>query len=172
MSQTVDWISDTPVDPKPRELVQKGKSREKQLKTKRIKVVNLENKCFEYTSNGDCEHEKNPSKIKYYLASGHVDSFVFLGDKLYKKAKKREVEFYRNNDFEKQFNPRLHEIGGENEIVIENLLYGLKRPKVMDIKLGKYNTKFKPEIFKDKKQEQKILHANQTGFRIAGYATP
>lgn len=56
---------------------------------------------YNYVANGKCLHQKDPSKIKYYLASGHIDLFVFEEEKLYKKAKKREVEFYLNNDFEK-----------------------------------------------------------------------
>ena len=50
--------------------------------------------------------------MEYYLASGHIKNFRFQDDKLYKKAKQRELEFYANNLMERRFNPKCFGIDG------------------------------------------------------------
>ena len=81
-------------------------------------------------------HEMDPHKMEYYLASGHAKNFRFQSERLFKKAKSKEIEFYSNNAHEKAFTPMC--LGIEDGcLVLENLLFGLSQPSVLDIKLGR-----------------------------------
>ena len=111
--------------------------------------------------------------MEYYLASGHIGNFRFHGDKLYKKAKPTEIQFYLNNSFEKEFNPKCFGIEGEC-VILENLLEGIPFPSLVDIKMGKNSGKFKTNEAKQQMQEKKMaMSSSETlGFRVSGYVTP
>jgi hypothetical protein len=88
-------------------------------------------------------HKKSPTETGYYLAAGHVTNFRFDKEKVYKSVKDhKELEFYRSDFPEKMFAPKW--LGFDEKcVILENLLYGMEEPNVVDIKVGKTDSNSK-----------------------------
>ena len=91
--------------------------------------------------------EKNNENKNDEFIAGHVDSFIVQDDKLLKKGKKPEFNFYENtlnenHEFHKltEFIPKFYGqkiIEDKNYLVMENLLNNHPKASIIDIKLGK-----------------------------------
>eukprot|EP00924_Labyrinthula_sp_SR-Ha-C_P002349 augustus_masked-scaffold_16-processed-gene-1.4-mRNA-1 protein AED:1.00 eAED:1.00 QI:0/-1/0/0/-1/1/1/0/525 len=114
------------------------------------------------------------------------------GDKIYKLFQSKatpgnseksrgdkEVEFYqqifgRKKYLLKKFLPKFYgveEIDGKKFICLENLLYGFKEARILDLKMGQktYGEDASPE--KIKKEENKYAFQKELGFRLTGMKT-
>ena len=113
-----------------------------------------------------------------HQTGGHVGGFKKLRpDQIMKKVSPIEGEFYSKLDGEfvgwKPLAPQFfgfHEDGGQNYLILEDLTFGMKKPCIMDIKIGTTSigedaTPDKAEAMR-KKDMQSTTHSQ--GFRITG----
>lgn len=133
--------------------------------------------------------ENNSKKIqdKNYLVSGHKDFIIYKDSYILKKAKKSEIDFYKqiNNQNEKEnnlseklkalkdFMPKFlgtETINNEEYLMIENLHNGLEAFNNMDCKLGKitWNEKTSEKKIEKRKQMYYESTVHLVGFRIVG----
>lgn len=76
---------------------------------------------------------------QFYFAAGHLQKFKNFSpknDKIIKITYPEEIEFYEHITFEKEFTPKYYGKGGEDSIIMENLLFEQEDPVVVDIKLS------------------------------------
>ena len=115
-------------------------------------------------------------------AGGHPGSIIHLDDKILKKAKATEINFYkwlyedeRSKEIKqlKQFLPKFEGtklIEDKEFLVLENLHNGYDNPNVMDCKLGritwtKHDTPEKVEV---QKKKNSLTTCVELGFRLTG----
>lgn len=114
--------------------------------------------------------------------SGHINSIIFKKDKVFKRAKACEIEFYNwlygptSSEKMKELIELIPKFYGmqtidENEyLIIENLKYNCEKANVMDCKLGKIT--WKKTHSQEKIERKKINNLMSTtdtfGFRIEG----
>ncbi len=124
---------------------------------------------------------KSNNKSEYQIA-GHLGSIFFYEDKLFKKAKSSEIEFYEflygqnaSNQMRFLINliPKFYgcEIFNEDMfLVLENLNYSCTNPNSMDLKLGKVTFMKNGSSSKIERKKKKCMESttNTLGFRISG----
>ena len=114
--------------------------------------------------------------------SGHSNTIIFKNDKMYKKAKATETDFYlclygptSSENLKELINliPKFYGVETKNEnkyLILENLNYNCENANVMDCKLGKttWNKEQPLEKIERKKLKNFISTTSLVGFRVEG----
>ena len=133
------------------------------------------------------DYVKNQTKVQNEaIVGGHQYDFRIKDDKILKRAKKNELEFYQNlfkegnpelSDF-KDFIPKysgVELINDSKYLVLDNILHSMPHASVLDIKLGKFfayeGFKMTPEQLQKRieKDRGKETLSEKFNFRFTGY---
>jgi hypothetical protein len=127
--------------------------------------------------------EHNIEEKKPAQAGGHAGSLIVRGDKLLKRAGPAELKFYAELFAEENKNadlielqswvPHYHgttEIEGKTYLVLDNLLWEMEHPNLLDCKLGKvtWTKDHNARKTADQKKKAEETTTGSLGFRISG----
>ncbi|CRH02411.1 inositol polyphosphate kinase, putative [Plasmodium relictum] len=146
--------------------------KEDEKKLKEMNKDNVENLEIEENVNNQwIEKSKNEDNNKKNLSGKHID----INDEIIEKNEFDEKnENIHNTDSIKKNDNIYKKVRKRKEcvphIVLEDLVYGFKRPCVLDIKMGKRQRKIGASLEKKKRQVEKSFKttSHSLGFRLCG----
>jgi hypothetical protein len=85
-----------------------------------------------------------------------------------------EINFYENMTFEQEFTPKYSGRQGDDCIVIENLLYQMQDPTIVDVKVSRQslNAHLSEERKNKERKKEERSTTKEYGFRVSGFTTP
>lgn len=114
-------------------------------------------------------------------AGGHAGIMIFEGDRLLKKSKQNEINFFewlytQNTPILEELKliaPRFYGVDRRQEgsyIILENLLNDYTHPNIMDCKLGRvtWTSHHTEETIRNQEAKNKLTTTGSLGFRISG----
>lgn len=117
------------------------------------------------------------------IATSRKNRFVFRNDKILKKTSAAEIDFYtelnkpsltdKNFVELKKFVPNFYGVGdvdGSHCVVLENLLFGVENPSILDVKIGKITWTPHHSILKQRQKQIKVVTTTSgtVSYRISG----
>jgi len=139
-------------------------------------------KTIDTNNSSGSANSENSNPSEYIQVAGHTNTLIINKDKIYKKAKEHEIEFYHwlygpacPETMKQMVNyiPKFYGIEtiGENKyLILENLNRNCEHANLMDCKLGKITWKQTSSL--EKIEKKKLNNANSTtnlvGFRVSG----